>query len=85
MSQPKKNWARSLSDAINMTTTIAAAIAIGYFGGRWLDMKFDTEPWLALAGFLLGVITAGKVMWDKMKVTSTTIKTTVDKKNQDSN
>ena len=85
MSQPKKNWARSLSDAINLTTTIAASVAIGYFGGRWLDTKFSTEPWLALLGFLLGVATAGKVMWDRMNTSARAIKTTDENGNQDSN
>lgn len=60
-----KNWVRSLSDAINMATTVAAAIALGYFGGKWLDGRFDTEPWLTLAGFMLGVATGIKVMWEK--------------------
>lgn len=60
-----KNWVRSLSDAINMATTVAAAIALGYFGGKWLDGRFDTEPWLTLAGFMIGVATGIKVMWEK--------------------
>ena len=85
MAQPKKHWARALSDAVNMTTTIAASVAVGYFGGKWLDNRFETDPWLTLVGFLLGVMTAGKVMWDKVKTTSTTIRTTEDEKNQDSN
>ncbi|HOB11524.1 MAG TPA: AtpZ/AtpI family protein [Syntrophomonadaceae bacterium] len=65
MANAKKNWVKSLSDAINMATTIAAAIALGYLGGRWLDTRFDTEPWLSVAGFLLGVATGIKVMWDR--------------------
>jgi F0F1-type ATP synthase assembly protein I len=60
-----KNWVRSLSDAINMATTVAASIALGYFGGKWLDGRFDTEPWLTLLGFMLGVATGIKVMWQK--------------------
>ncbi|MDI9467679.1 MAG: AtpZ/AtpI family protein [Syntrophomonadaceae bacterium] len=73
-----KNWVRSLSDAINMATTIAASVALGYFGGRWLDTRFDTEPWLTVAGFLLGVATGIKVMWDRAMVSGTTYTTKGD-------
>jgi len=60
-----KNWVKGLSDAINLATTVAAAVALGYFAGKWLDGKFDTEPWLTLAGFMLGVATGIKAMWEK--------------------
>ncbi|MFY9324528.1 MAG: AtpZ/AtpI family protein [Syntrophomonadaceae bacterium] len=73
-----KNWVRSLSDAINMATTIAAAVALGYFGGRWLDTRFDTEPWLTVAGFLLGVATGIKVMWDRAMAGGSTYTTRRD-------
>jgi F0F1-type ATP synthase assembly protein I len=31
------------------------AVCLGYFGGRWLDGKWHTQPWLGLAGLLIGV------------------------------
>lgn len=70
MAQQNKHWVRALSDAINLATTIAAAVALGYFGGRWLDGKFDTEPWLTVVGFMLGVATGIKAMWDKAIATT---------------
>lgn len=66
MPQQNKHWAKSLSDALNLTTSIVAAVAVGYFAGKWLDGKFDTEPWLTVAGFLLGLATAFKVIWERM-------------------
>ena len=33
----------------------ALSILVGLFGGRWLDQKLGTGPWLALAGFGFGV------------------------------
>jgi len=34
---------------------IALAIGIGYFGGRYLDGKLGSAPWLAWIGFAAGV------------------------------
>lgn len=31
------------------------AIVIGYFGGRWLDGRFHTSPWLSFAGLFVGI------------------------------
>lgn len=42
-----------------VTTAIGAEMAItvtlGFFGGRLLDEKFNTDPWLMVTGILLGV------------------------------
>ncbi|MDD2585154.1 MAG: AtpZ/AtpI family protein [Syntrophomonadaceae bacterium] len=78
MAKQNKNWVRGLSDAINLATTVAAAIALGYFGGRWLDGRFDTEPWLTIIGFLLGVATGIKAMWEKSMITSNASSTTTN-------
>jgi ATP synthase protein I len=32
------------------------AIIFGFLGGRWLDGKFGTHPWLALLGLGFGLI-----------------------------
>jgi ATP synthase protein I len=31
------------------------AVVLGMLGGRWLDGRFHTDPWLTLAGVLIGV------------------------------
>jgi F0F1-type ATP synthase assembly protein I len=31
------------------------SMAVGYYVGRWLDGRLATAPWLALAGFVVGV------------------------------
>ena len=33
---------------------LAAAVAVFFFVGRWLDGKLGTEPWLMLTGALAG-------------------------------
>jgi F0F1-type ATP synthase assembly protein I len=34
----------------------AVSTVIGLLGGRWLDGKLGTEPWLMIVGLLLGVV-----------------------------
>jgi F0F1-type ATP synthase assembly protein I len=70
MTDKKQNWPRALADAMNLATSVAAAIAVGYFGGKWLDGKFDTGPWLSIAGLLFGMLTAGKMMWERLMIES---------------
>ena len=41
---------------------IAAAIIIGYLGGRFLDRKLGTEPWISYAGLLAGIGAAIKAL-----------------------
>jgi len=41
---------------------VAVAIAIGYFGGGWLDRKFGTAPWLTYIGFVAGIGAAIKAL-----------------------
>jgi ATP synthase protein I len=31
------------------------AVCLGLLGGRWLDHRWHTEPWLTLFGVLIGV------------------------------
>lgn len=39
---------------------IVLCIAFGFFGGRWLDDKFGTGPYLSLLGFVFGLAAAIK-------------------------
>ncbi len=55
---------RSTYRALGLTSGIgfvmAACLAGGYFGGRYLDSKFGTEPWMLIASLLL-CLTVGVV------------------------
>ena len=37
---------------------VGASIALGTYGGYWLDKQFDTAPVLTISGLALGVATA---------------------------
>lgn len=34
---------------------IVVCLAVGFFGGRYLDGKLGTTPWLSIIGFIVGV------------------------------
>ncbi len=42
---------------------IVLSIMFGFFGGRWLDGKFGTDPYLAVLGFFFGCGAAGKAIY----------------------
>ena len=52
--EAKKMWAIAGSTGA-VGLEISIAIGIGYFGGRYLDGKLGTAPWLAWIGFAAGV------------------------------
>jgi len=44
------------------------AVFIGMWVGRYLDSSFGTEPVLSLVGLLLGILAAGKAVYDAAKL-----------------
>jgi F0F1-type ATP synthase assembly protein I len=50
-----KGWVRQLGTLGHVGIMFPVSIAFGMLIGRWLDGKFDTAPWLMLAGFVVGV------------------------------
>jgi len=52
--ESKKMWAIAGSTGA-VGLEISIAIGIGYFGGRYLDGRLGTAPWLAWVGFAAGV------------------------------
>lgn len=66
MTKEKQNWPKALANAINLATSVAMAVAVGIFGGIWLDDKFNTNLIFTLLGSVLGLATAGKMMWDRL-------------------
>lgn len=51
------NDSRSTFRALGLTSgmgfIMAACLAGGYYGGRYLDSQFGTEPWLLITSLLL--------------------------------
>jgi len=66
MVQRKQNWAKALTAALNLATSVGAAVGIGLFGGKWLDARFDTGNLYTILGFVLGAASAMKMLWDNL-------------------
>jgi len=84
MVQKKQNWAKSLTAAINLATSVGAVIGIGLFGGKWLDARFDTGNLYTILGFMLGAASAMKMLWDNLMKDSrkSTLREDQDKKDK---
>ena len=46
---------------------LIAAPGVGFFGGRWLDDRFGTEPYLMIAGLVLGFAAAAREIYNLVK------------------
>jgi len=42
--------------ASTISVQFAASILLGWWLGRFLDRKLNTEPWLMLAGLIAGIV-----------------------------
>ena len=42
---------------------LVVSVVFGLFGGRWLDGKLGTSPWLSMIGFGLGVIAGFRFLY----------------------
>lgn len=46
---------------------VGLSIMVGLFGGQWLDGRFDTAPWITVAGFGFGVAAAVRAVLRQMR------------------
>jgi hypothetical protein len=49
---------------------VVLCMLAGFFGGRWLDGKLGTEPYLAVVGFFFGIAAGAKAIfrgWREMQ------------------
>lgn len=57
---PRVNDWRGVGSFGTIGIEIVLCIALGFFGGRWLDEKFGTAPYLGAVGFCFGLAAAIK-------------------------
>ncbi len=46
---------------------LVAGPLIGFFAGKWLDGRFGTEPYVMIAGVVLGFVAAGREIYHLVK------------------
>lgn len=46
---------------------LALSVVVGMLGGRWLDGKLSTAPWLMLLGLVLGVIAGFRSIYRSLR------------------
>ncbi|HET9493586.1 MAG TPA: AtpZ/AtpI family protein [Chloroflexia bacterium] len=56
-------FARALALTAQLGFSIACPLVVFIAGGAWLDGQLGWSPWLLLTGVLLGVLTAGGLLW----------------------
>lgn len=54
--EDKRFLLRSLELVTTISVNLAACIAVGVLGGRWLDQELNTGPWFTAFGAILGVV-----------------------------
>jgi len=69
----KEQWniLRYLNFAFSFGITMTASLLIGYYGGTWLDQRFNSSPFLMLAGVLLGVATSFYALLQELRILDT--------------
>lgn len=48
---------------------LALGMALGWYGGHWLDGRLATAPWLQWVGFGLGLVAGAKALYDLVRNT----------------
>jgi F0F1-type ATP synthase assembly protein I len=46
---------------------IVLSVLVGWFGGRWLDQRLGTAPWLMVAGIGFGIAAGYRSLWWALK------------------
>ncbi len=82
MSEEKNNnwWQKGVEVFLRLSAWIAIPVVIGAFLGKWLDKKFNTEPWLFLVSIGLMFFLS---MFGLIKETVKEFKTLDKKENKD--
>ena len=71
--RPNKKSSKDLRQVGLLATVPAILVAaplIGYFIGKWLDTKFDSEPAFMITGVVLGFASAGLEIYYLVKKSS---------------
>jgi F0F1-type ATP synthase assembly protein I len=63
----RKYWVFALRIAGDFGATIAVPVVLFVYLGKKLDARWDTQPWLMIAGFVLAASISGISIYRKAK------------------
>jgi len=58
----QQDW-KALGSYGTLGMEIALSVAVGLFGGQWLDKKLNAGGWLTWVGFAYGLAAAGRAIY----------------------
>lgn len=56
MARNQKSWQKAVTVGSSIATSLAGLVVGGFFLGRYLDARWDTQPWLTLSLMLVGLV-----------------------------
>ncbi len=63
LNKEQREQLKQLGSLSTIGLELGLSIALGYLGGRWLDGKLGTEPWLQWIGLALGLAAGARSLY----------------------
>ena len=63
LNREQREQLKQLGSLSTIGLELGLSIALGYLGGRWLDGKLGTEPWLQWIGLALGLAAGARSLY----------------------
>lgn len=63
LNREQKEQLKQLGSLSTIGLELGLSIVLGYVGGRWLDGKLGTEPWLTWIGLGLGLAAGARSLY----------------------
>lgn len=61
--RPDDSAVRSAATLVAIPSLLIITPLVGFFIGDLVDKRFQTSPWLGIAGLVLGFVAAGREVW----------------------
>ncbi|MCB8816243.1 MULTISPECIES: AtpZ/AtpI family protein [Desulfosporosinus] len=62
MAEEQRSWQKALVVGSNISTSLAILVGGGFFLGRYLDVRWQTEPLFTISLMLIGLVLGGSYL-----------------------
>ncbi|MCO1601518.1 MULTISPECIES: AtpZ/AtpI family protein [Desulfosporosinus] len=62
MAEEQRSWQKALVVGSNISTSLAILVGGGFFLGRYLDARWQTEPLFTIGLMLIGLVLGGSYL-----------------------